>query len=412
MTNQATATAADEQYVVVDKENTNKESTTSHDDGEQQQPNGKNTTTTTTTNEEATTIIPPEIFLKGLSILSPRQKKISSSSTDAAKEEVLVLLPLPPLRPEEPVSSLRSAISEVIGFAHLTRYRLVLERLGTTTTTTTTTTAITAATKTAAANNKGGNKKTTNTKKKKKATTNGAAAATTTTTTTTSTTNGEHKDWEKDNVVSTYTLDGAEMAIDKLVMTLKLGRAPDVGGGGGGQDTKTNPASAADFDNTNEMELDDYGDLSILLDVLEKEGNVGDAIGKNNNNNNNKKIFIDASNFAFRIVLEKYNVASIRDHMVRVRQLLEGNAPHLTTLMGDFEEEKANEDNEEEEEGNKVSVEKNEQLAMKDNSDDDDDDVDDKEVNEDGNAAKDKVSCFVPTCVYNVVILVNSLSPS
>jgi hypothetical protein len=347
MTNQAASTA-DEQYVVVDK-------------------------------DFVDSTPPPDIFLKGLSILSPRQKKNKHDDYDVAAAPV-VAVTLPPLRPEEPVASLRSALSEVIGFAHLTKYRLVLERVVSTTTKTTAAVASAAdgTTTTTTTTSKGGNKKS-NTKNNGAATKiNGSNSS-----------NGEHKEWEADNVVSTFTLDGAAMAIDKLVMTLKLGRAPD--GLVGGQDAATTTATTAVDVDTDEIELDDYGDLSILLDVLEKEGNHvkdKDDSSPPTTGNNNNKIIIDASSFAFRVVLEKYNVASIRDHMVRVRQLLEGNAPHLTTLMGDLEEEDTVE-----EEG-KASVEKKEQIAKKDNSESGDDE--DKEVNEDGKTAKDKVS-FIPT---------------
>ncbi|EJK48372.1 hypothetical protein THAOC_32837 [Thalassiosira oceanica] len=36
-------------------------------------------------------------------------------------------LPLPALRPEEPAASLRAALSDIVGFAHVTRYRLAVE---------------------------------------------------------------------------------------------------------------------------------------------------------------------------------------------------------------------------------------------------------------------------------------------
>ena len=134
-------------------------------------------------------------------------------------------------------------------------------------------------------------------------------------------TNFAAEDWEKDKIVSTYTLDGAVMATDRLVKTLQLGRAPDVGN----VETK---------EEEEEVELNDFGDISIMYDILEKEGIVG---GDNDPPIRNNKIILDASAFAFRVVLEKYDAASIRDHMVRTRQLLEGNAPHLTTLTSGHE---------------------------------------------------------------------------
>ena len=329
MTNQADA-AADEQFVVVDKDvDSNKDSTPATEE-EPPSTNDNNNSNNNATNPME--IIPPEIILKGLTILSPRQRK-------KTQETAAIVVSLPPLRPEEPVASIRSAIAEVIGFAHLTKYRLVLERTTSTTTIATGTT-----------NSNGGNKKSNkNNGAANKKNSNGNRNS-----------NGEQKkEWEADNVVSTYTLDGAVMATDRLIKTLKLGRAPEEGAGGN-NDTTTLSSEEE------EIEFDDYGDLSRLLDVLEKEE---DSVGESIDN----KIIMDASNFAFRVVLERYDTASIRDHMVRARQLLAGNAPHLTTLVGDLEEEK-----------DLSVVEKKQQIAKKDESDN----------GGDKDEAKDKVSVF------------------
>lgn len=286
MTNKETAAAA-EQFVVVDKKDAS-----SQDATEQQEPSPNDTDQADDADAANTIEIPTEIFLKGLTVLSPRQSK-DSKNDDVSKASVVVTVPLPPLRPEEPVASIRSAISEVIGFAHLTKYRLVLEERSSVATTTTTTTS---SSTTATANGSS---------RKKNGKNNSGAYGN----------NGEIKEWEAENVVSTYTLEGAQIAEDKLVQSLKLGRAPE-------------PTTAGDANNKEgELVLDDYGDLSPILEVLEKEGKVGDPI--------DNKIIIDASNYAFRVVLERYDAASIRDHLVRVRQLLEGNAPHLVTLVGD-----------------------------------------------------------------------------
>lgn len=288
-------TAAAEQFVVVDKKDA-----TNQEDSTEQEPSATNDNDQADAAAAANTIeIPPEIFLKGLTVLSPRQSSKSGKNDAAAADasssktsSVVVAVPLPPLRPEEPVASIRSAISEVIGFAHLTKYRLVLEERSTNATTTTTTSS-----SSTAAN---GSSRKKNGKNNVGKNLNG---------------NGEMKEWEAENVVSTYTLEGAQIATDKLVQSLKLGRAPELLVG----QTATGKEE--------ELVLDDYGDLSPLLEVLEKEGKVGDPI--------DNKIIIDASNYAFRVVLERYDAASIRDHLVRVRQLLEGNAPHLVTLVGD-----------------------------------------------------------------------------
>ena len=276
------ATATDDQFVVVNKK-------------EVEDINNQESSTTDQTSSIIE--IPPEIFLTGLTILSPLQKSTdgnvvasSSSSTTATA------VPLPPLRPDEPVASIRNAISEVIGFAHMTKYRLVLERTSTTTV---------AGTDASATKNGGDGKS----KKKKKnhRISNGNSNT------------SEVKDWEKDNVVSPYTLEGAELATDTLLKTLKAGYAS--------YSTSTDNSSEGE---EQVFELDDYGDLSILFELLKKDGKVGEP--------ENGKIIVDASSFALRVVLERYDVASVRNHLVRARALLEGNAPHLETLMSEEDE--------------------------------------------------------------------------
>ena len=294
MTKQKEAAASDEQFVVVDKEGDVEATPT-----EEESPGADGSNV----NDEAPMEIPPEIIMKGLSILSPRQKKNTSASrshhSSVAVQELSI--PLPPLRPDEPVASIRNAIMEVIGFAHLTKYRLVIERLRDSSDAG----AATASSSTAAS----GKKKKNGSNNNKNS--NGSA-------------NGQQqKEWEKDKIVSTYTLEGAVMATDRLVKTLQLGRAPDVGN-----------VETKEEEGEEEVELNDFGDLSIMYDILEKEGIVG---GDNDPPIQNNKIILDASAFAFRVVLEKYDAASIRDHMVRTRQLLEGNAPHLTTLTSGHE---------------------------------------------------------------------------
>jgi len=346
MTNQEAA--SDEQFVVVEA---NSQDATKQ---EPSKPNDTDNTDQSAANGAATTTaieIPPEIFLKGLTILSPRQTKSSkdhhSPPHESSNVAATLAVPLPPLRPEEPVASLRSAISEVIGFAHLTKYRLVLEEI------TTTTSSSSTATAGGGTNKKNSKNKNSNGASTTKKNSNGGGGSSSSTSQ-----HGEHKEWEADNVVSTYTLDGAELATDKLVQSLKLGRAPEVVIG------QEAVAAVGDANGEEkELELDDYGDLSILLDVLEKKGKVGDPV--------DNKIIIDASNFAIRVVLERYDVASIRDHMVRVRQLFEGNAPHLVTLKGEED----------------VKEEKKDQIAKKDEGDNG---GDDKEKGMNGEESKEK----------------------
>ena len=67
----------------------------------------------------------PEVLIRNLCILPPRQSK---KAKKARKDlDALGAIPLPVLRPEEPVQSIRSALSEVKGYAHLTSYRLVVD---------------------------------------------------------------------------------------------------------------------------------------------------------------------------------------------------------------------------------------------------------------------------------------------
>ena len=74
---------------------------------------------TTEADKNAPPSLPPP--LKGLVVLPPRQKEPSANEA---------CLGLPPLRPEEPVQSIRLALSEVVGYAHITNYRLELEEGG------------------------------------------------------------------------------------------------------------------------------------------------------------------------------------------------------------------------------------------------------------------------------------------
>merc|ERR1712238_508608 len=64
-------------------------------------------------------------------------------------------------------------------------------------------------------------------------------------------------------------------------------------------------------DNEAEMVLDEYGDLNSLL--VHGENELQDGSG-------------------FRIVLERYSIALVRDHIVRLRSLLGGNSPNSVSL--------------------------------------------------------------------------------
>jgi protein TIF31 len=168
-----------------------------------------------------------ETLRKDLVILPPRQK--SRGAFDA--------LSLPPLRLEEPVQSLRAALTEVVGYAHLTQFRLELE--------------------------------------------------------THVETNG-NKTSETLSVISPYTGKDAVITIP------------------------------AQFKSTGDaVVLDEYGDLTGLVDLKDGMG--------------------------FRIVLERYDAATIKDHVNRLCSLLDGNAPTVTSLVEDISKEDTNEEKQQEE---------------------------------------------------------------
>ena len=167
-------------------------------------------------------------MLKHLKILPPLQKK-GTLSTD--RDEWLDAVPLPPIRAEEPVSSIRAALSEVVGYAHLTNYRFELEEPPTT--------------------------------HEKK-------------------TGGVHKPY----TVSPYTGKNAVVSVPAAIKSLEEDQ----------------------HEAKEELVLDDYGDLQALVPLGLRDGS------------------------AFRIVLERYDVALVRDHVNRLRSLLDGNAPSATTL--------------------------------------------------------------------------------
>eukprot|EP00980_Cylindrotheca_fusiformis_P030061 scaffold24294_cov186-Cylindrotheca_fusiformis.AAC.4 len=143
-------------------------------------------------------------------------------------------IPLPPIRAEEPVSSIRAALGEVCGYSHLTNYRFELEK--------------------------------------------------------------------------PLASDFPPKSSDTPVVSAYTGRNAVV----------SVPIAMKSLDDENKDEnstvLDDYGDLSLLLDDGLQDGS------------------------ALRIVLERYNVAQVRDHVVRLRSLLDGNAPSVVSLDDSDEE--------------------------------------------------------------------------
>eukprot|EP00339_Tiarina_fusa_P023157 CAMPEP_0117047886 /NCGR_PEP_ID=MMETSP0472-20121206/33076_1 /TAXON_ID=693140 ORGANISM="Tiarina fusus, Strain LIS" /NCGR_SAMPLE_ID=MMETSP0472 /ASSEMBLY_ACC=CAM_ASM_000603 /LENGTH=346 /DNA_ID=CAMNT_0004760723 /DNA_START=33 /DNA_END=1070 /DNA_ORIENTATION=+ len=164
--------------------------------------------------------------LRNLVILPPKQKDGTLS-----RDELLDAVPLPPIRAEEPVASIRAALSEVCGYGHLTNYRFVLEDpLGA---------------------KECGN--------------------------------------PKPPTISPYTGKNAVVSVPIAVKSLE-------------REPQASPEA------TKTLALDDYGDLSPLKECGLQDGS------------------------AFRVVLERYDVALIRDHVNRLRSLLDGNAPSATSL--------------------------------------------------------------------------------
>ena len=179
--------------------------------------------------EEETSI--EQVLLEGLVILPPRQLHPSDKRLADA-------VALPPLRAEEAVQSLRAALSEVVGYSHLTNFRFEVQEKP-----------VQVVDETLASNG--------------------------------------HK-----NLVSPYTGKGAVVSVPVSVKSLD-------------QTTEASPLPSS----TNV--LDEYGNLTMLVEEgwHEKKGGV-----------------------AFEIVLERYDAATIKEHLQRIRSLLAGNVPSVYSL--------------------------------------------------------------------------------
>lgn len=191
------------------------------------------------------------VVLKDLLILPPLNK--TSDASNASEQELLDAVPLPPIRSEEPVSSLRTALSEVCGYAHLTNYRLQLvpKALGV----------------------------------QRKEIVKGETFNT-----------KDQQDLQA--TASAYT--GKDAVVSVPAVTAREGSLALSGG----------PAPTITPSGT-PVVLDDFGDLTMLLEDGLTDGS------------------------AFRIVLERYDAAAVRDHVVRLRSLLDGNAPTVTSFVDD-----------------------------------------------------------------------------
>jgi protein TIF31 len=184
--------------------------------------------------EEAEPPAPESELLTGLVILPPRQ---AAAAVSGGRSTLLPALALPPIRKEEPVQSLRQAISEVVGLAAITNYRLELEPTTT-------------------------------------APTESSSAVPIKTTP------------YEPQLVKEFTGRGAIVSIPSSIKGLNDNH--HIGS------------------KTSKVVLDDWGDLSAL-DLQ------------------------DGS--AFTMVLHRYDVSTVKDHIHRVRQLLQGGAPSVTSLV-------------------------------------------------------------------------------
>ena len=262
----------------------------------------------------------PIHFIRGLSILPPRQKNHAKTQQrqQSVEESQLGVVALPPLRPEEPVASLRGALGEMVGYAHLTRYRLVVERLPAKgdVNDEDEKSSVVATTR----QNRSQNKHV------KRGGSGGSSGDASTSTNT-------------DFIWSAYTLRDADVDMSPSHKSLVAREACTT---------------------EDEIVLDDYGDLSILLPLLEGQEVASDvnvvaavtdavppedetsspAAGTTENGGvhdmgKQNIIHYDASNtIAIRLVLERYDLASVCDHMAKVRSLLKGNAPYVASLVG------------------------------------------------------------------------------
>ena len=206
-------------------------------------------------------IDPSQQVFKNLIILPPLQKEDKKNGygiIHATSQELNDSVPLPPIRAEEPVSSIRAALGEIRGYAHITNYRLVLE------------------------NKKPGDNGNDIFQQKVNA--------------------SSSQPKESESIASIYTGLNAAITTKEVVKSFLDEVEPT-------KSTTKIPAVADDG-----IVLDEFGDLTSLLDT-------GDT-----------KVEGLRDGSRFRIVLERYDIASIRDHIARLRTLLDGNAPTSTSL--------------------------------------------------------------------------------
>ena len=204
-----------------------------------------------------------DLVFKNLVILPPLQQK-KQKKEGRRNNEMDDVIPLPPIRSEEPVQSIRAALSEIRGYSHLTNYRFVLE--------------------------------------------NGVTSAKSSSSSSSSST-----------ILSLPTSASPYTGLDSVISTRVVVKSFLQDGLELNDDSANNKTTTSDDKEVKveveEMVLDEFGDLSALVAHDDGEENNGLKDGS-----------------GFRIVLERYDIALIRDHIVRLRSLLDGNAPNSITL--------------------------------------------------------------------------------
>eukprot|EP00557_Chaetoceros_sp_GSL56_P006762 CAMPEP_0176493360 /NCGR_PEP_ID=MMETSP0200_2-20121128/9508_1 /TAXON_ID=947934 /ORGANISM="Chaetoceros sp., Strain GSL56" /LENGTH=1500 /DNA_ID=CAMNT_0017891019 /DNA_START=61 /DNA_END=4563 /DNA_ORIENTATION=- len=219
-------------------------------------------------------------FLRNLCILPPRQKNSPVTKQRLAKDAIL----LPPISPSEPISAIRGAIAEIRGLAHITNYRLVLEDLD----------------EDFLNLILSEHKKKSNKGDRGTETADAAAAdVSSSSLVVNENRNGtQHKKNKQNNkkkknmksvvpimsdVVSPYTCDQSSVEIPSVVMS----------------------------EECEDIVLNEYELLSTLVDSGDLHSNMG-----------------------FRMVLERYNEGTLRDHVQRTKVILDGNIPYVLGLVG------------------------------------------------------------------------------
>ena len=220
------------------------------------------------------------IFLHNLCILPPLQK--DGDNKDIAKDAVL----LPSISPAEPVSAIRNALGEIRGYAHITNYRLVVEDIADELHQS----IVDQSKKRVQDENKldikaNGNKngKSGGTKKKNKKGGGGSLSY-------------PSPQVSVENVVSPYTSSRASIKVSSSVLSL-------------------NDDLMLDSGKKKEIVLNDFGDLSLYVESDELNSNMG-----------------------LRMILERYDVGLVKEHVIKTRFLLDGNVPCVLRVVGDDEE--------------------------------------------------------------------------